>query len=687
MMHPQNLDQPTVAARGLPRVLRTALAVIVPVVLFAYGIWSFPLAILGPERALVPGDLGDSRFNNYILEHFHQYATGKVDNYWDAPFMYPYKNVVALSDNLLGTAPMYSLFRNLGYSRESAYQLWILALFSLNYICCFIALFLWSKRSTLAACGAFVFAFGIYMIGHLEHAQVFPKFMVPMAFWWCWQWLGSGRAKHMLLMALAVVYQFYCGIYLGFLLCYALAFLVIGYGVVNFRQLRGFQPGHWRRLAKGGAVLIVVALLMWPLMQPYVAAGNAIGLREFAEVENTIPRLWSYFFTHPAALSWRSLSQHSVEGFHTWWSHFHFMGALPWLGILLLPLVLWKSGADARLRKSMAMLGIAFLLSTVFCLRFGDFTLYRLIHHLPGFGSMRSMDRIMNVQAMYFAAIMVMVFAAITTRTWVQLALAFCLPLAVVVDNKIDVRELKRYDKHDARKLVDRVVLDMQLQWDSSAQAIAYTPARGMMTGEEDYLRSVGIHLSAMLAAQQLGIATVNAYTSKYPGNYEAFWESLDQHTLNDWCHFNGIASKDIRVANNLHRAILAADTMSLVASNSKYVCIDPTQRGIAFADRNAAGAWETLLRLRLSDREYAFVAHTDRFLSADVLHDGSVSAATDRLGDMGVFELVDQPDGRVALLADNKKFLALDTVSLRLVARADSVMPECLFRIEQHRR
>ncbi|MBK6774934.1 MAG: hypothetical protein IPG74_03470 [Flavobacteriales bacterium] len=98
---------------------------------------------------------------------------------------------------------------------------------------------------------------------------------------------------------------------------------------MNFRQLRGFQPGHWRRLAKGGAVLIVVALLMWPLMQPYVAAGNAIGLREFAEVENTIPRLWSYFFTHPAALSWRSLSQHSVEGFHTWWSHFHFMGALP----------------------------------------------------------------------------------------------------------------------------------------------------------------------------------------------------------------------------------------------------------------------------------------------------------------------------------------------------------------------
>jgi Fascin domain len=670
---------------GLPRMLRSTMAVVVPVLLFAYGMWSFPLALLGPERALVPGDLGDSRFNNYILEHFHQYATGKVDDYWNAPFMYPYQNVVALSDNLLGTAPIYSLFRSMGYSRESAYQLWILALFSLNYFCCFIALFLWSKRSALAACGAFLFAFGIYTIGHLEHAQVFPKFMVPLAFWWCWQWLVSGRVKHMLFMALAVVYQFYCGIYIGFMLCYALAFLVIGYGVVNFRHLPGFQPEYWRRLGKGCAVLIAASSLLWPLMQPYVAASNAVGLREFAEVENTIPRLRSYFFTHPAALSWRSLSQHSIEGFHSWWSHFHFMGALPWLGIVLLPLVLWKSSADAGLKKSLSMLGIAFALSTVFCMRFGDFTLYKLVYHLPGFGSMRSMDRIVNVQAMYFATIMVMVFATISTRTWGQLALACCLPLAVVVDNKIDVRELKRYDKHDARKLVDRVVLDMQLQWDSSAQAIAYTPARGMMTGEEDYMRSVGVHLSAMLAAQQLGVATVNAYTGKYPGNYEAFWERLDQHTLNDWCRFNGLPSEDILVANNIHRPILAMDTISLVASNGKYVCIDPTHRESAFADRANPQLWETLVRLRLSDHEYAFIAHTDRFLSADLLHDGSVSSATDRLGDMGVFELVEQPDGRVALLADNRKFLTLDTVSLRLVARADSIVPECLFRIEQH--
>ncbi|MBK6776961.1 MAG: hypothetical protein IPG74_14365 [Flavobacteriales bacterium] len=160
--------------------------------------------------------------------------------------MYPYKNVVALSDNLLGTAPMYSLFRNLG-SAVSRPTNWILALFSLNYICCFIALFLWSKRSTLAACGAFVFAFGIYMIGHLEHAQVFPEIhgtdgvlvVLAMARFRACQAHALHGARGGVPILLRHLSR------LPALLCTGLPWC-IGYGVVNFRQRRGFQPGHWR---------------------------------------------------------------------------------------------------------------------------------------------------------------------------------------------------------------------------------------------------------------------------------------------------------------------------------------------------------------------------------------------------------------------------------------------------------
>lgn len=641
------------------RPLRWVLKAIVPIVLFAYGTWTFPLAMLGDERKLLPGDLGDSRFNNYILEHFHQYATGKVDSYWDAPFMYPYKNVTALSDNLLGTAPLYSLFRHFGFNRESAYQLWILALFSLNYICCFIALVLWSKRAALSACGAYVFAFGIHMIGQMEHAQVFPKFMVPLAFWFCWQWLNSGRAKHLLWTALAVVYQFYCGVYLGFMLCYGLLFLVIGFGVIDFRRLLRYRPAHWLPFAKGAGVLVLAGVVLWPLMQPYMEASEAIGMRMFDAGGTTLLSMKSYFITHPGALSWHSLALRSPSTFEGQWSHFHFMGALPWLAVLLLPFVLWRSRADATVKKASAVVGVAFALGILFRLH-------------------------INVQAMYFAVLFVLVFASLATKSWAQMLLSICLPIAVIIDNRIDVHELERYDKYAAQELVDRVVLDMQLQLDSTALALAYMPARGVMPFSDDRLRSDHMHLTAMLAGQQLGITVVNAYSSSYPVCYIPFRDRQDRASLAAWCAANGTTSIGIRLANNIHRPILNTDTVRSLACNGEYLSVDPDQQGRALADTSAPGPWETFVRLQLSDDEYAFVAHTDRFLSAELHHDSALVAVSDRLGDMGVFTLQEQPDGRTAIRADNGMYMALDSASLRLVARAATVDVNCLFRFER---
>ena len=37
---------------------------------FILGMWLVIIRPLGPQLALVPGDLGDARFNNYVLEQF-----------------------------------------------------------------------------------------------------------------------------------------------------------------------------------------------------------------------------------------------------------------------------------------------------------------------------------------------------------------------------------------------------------------------------------------------------------------------------------------------------------------------------------------------------------------------------------------------------------------------------------------
>src|SRR5690349_16580704 len=104
------------------------------ILLLITGIYQVPLRLLGFNFSNIPGDLGDTRFNNYILEHGYLFFTGKLSNYWNAPFLYPEKNVITYSDNLIGTLPLYSLFRFFSMDRETSLQAWVLAIFTLNFL-------------------------------------------------------------------------------------------------------------------------------------------------------------------------------------------------------------------------------------------------------------------------------------------------------------------------------------------------------------------------------------------------------------------------------------------------------------------------------------------------------------------------------------------------------------------------
>ncbi|QQR88161.1 MAG: hypothetical protein IPJ76_08125 [Flavobacteriales bacterium] len=658
---------------ALPHLPGLALAM----VLFGVGMYSFPLAVMGPGRELLPGDLGDSRFNNYILEHFHQYVTGRTPSYWDAPFMYPYKNVIAFSDNLLGSAPVYSLFRGLGFNRESSYQLWILAMFALNFLCCFAALWAWTKRVVPAACGAYVFAFGIHFIGHMDHAQMFPRFMVPLAFWWCWQWLRTGKPVHLALTTGAIVFQFYCGIYLGFILCYVMFFLVIGHQLVHWRGLSALWSWSPRTVWRSLLVLVAGGLAMLPLMTPYLAISKVTGVRGYEHIANTIPRPSSWFFTHPAAVNWQSLSSHSKDAFPDWWSHFHFMGAVAWAAVIA-AVVLALRGND---RKPVAALIVALGLSLLFCLRMGDLSLYKLIAGLPGFSALRAIDRFVPVLAVYFAALVAVVAAHVKVKPLTGAVLGVLLCVSTVLDNKVNVAELKQYNKHAAREMVERAALDMHLMADSPTSAIAYTPVRGMQPFREDHERSIAIHLTAMLAGQELGIPVVNAYTGHYPGNHMRFWDLQTPRSLAEWCAFNQTTTDEITIVNNAHQRVLLTDTLQLRAANGHWVCVDLQQDPRVLASRDTAMQWETLVRLRLANGRVALVAHNDAFMSVQLHKDSGLVATSARLGDMGMFLWNDLGDGSMALRADNGLYLELDTADLRLYARAAKPEGLALFR------
>ena len=106
---------------------------IIVFVFFILGMWLIVLRPLGLHLQLVPGDLGDARFNNYILEHFFRFISGATKDYWNAPFFFPYQQTTAFSDTLLGSAPIYVLFRLIGLGRVSAFQGWYILAFVLDF--------------------------------------------------------------------------------------------------------------------------------------------------------------------------------------------------------------------------------------------------------------------------------------------------------------------------------------------------------------------------------------------------------------------------------------------------------------------------------------------------------------------------------------------------------------------------
>lgn len=254
------------------------------------GMLFIAVKITGPDLSYLPGDLGDGRFNNYILEHNHRYFSGQLEkSYWDAPFMYPVEKTITFSDNLFGSAPVYSLFRVSGSDRETAYQLWLLAMFILNFTCSYIFFFQVFKSPFAAALGAFVFAFSIALFSQVTHVQTFPRFAIPLTFLMAFYFYKKLSPIYFFLCLFFLSFQIYCGIYLGFLLAIPLTIFL---GLIILKQLR--KNSILRRSFKWyGSMLIAIILnliLLIPLLWPYYKFAGEYGqYNTFSHVMSTIP--------------------------------------------------------------------------------------------------------------------------------------------------------------------------------------------------------------------------------------------------------------------------------------------------------------------------------------------------------------------------------------------------------------
>jgi hypothetical protein len=288
-------------------------------IVFILGLWLVILRPLGPHLALVPGDLGDARFNNYVLEQFFRWVTGLTRDYWNAPFFYPFQRTLSFSDNLLGSAPFYTLFRWGGLDKASAFQGWYILGSCLNYAAARYVLWRLKLKPLAVGAGAFFFAFGLPLLAQENHAHLLYHFCIPLACYSLWQFYQAPRLRTLVALGVWLVWQFYLTIYIGIFLLLLLAVLVVllpfCVPAQTFWQRLTIWPRHlmesWTQASFTGRILSVATIASLglgfvTLILPYYRVSRIYGFsRSWEEVSTMLPRLQSYLLADHSQL-WKS---------------------------------------------------------------------------------------------------------------------------------------------------------------------------------------------------------------------------------------------------------------------------------------------------------------------------------------------------------------------------------------------
>lgn len=504
------------------------------------GLGLFAFQITGFNFAYFPGDLGDGRLNLYFLEHAHRFFTGKVSSFWDAPFMYPEVNVISYSDNLLGSAPIYSLFRILGFDIFKAYQLWYVAVAALNFITAFYFLKHVFKNNYAAVIGAFVFAFSIALQSQLTHAQTFPRFAIPLAFLMAVKFVETVKPKFLLFAILAVVYQIYCAIHLGFMLAVPMAIFLL---LVFVQHRKILFTTRW--LFRVLAFVFIGLMLLLPLMLPYMGRNIVPGIEHYRLVAGSLPTITSHFFSQQGSLVWDFLSE-TGSNHQAWWDHQIFAGGVATISLIFSMGWFVYYGYKSRFRFSAFNCAFVLLLLTgIFTfflyLRWGEtLSAYFFLYFFPGFSSMRSLTRIINIELIFFAIATAFVFSKILKHNFKLSPLFFILSLALIVaDNYFHPDKSYRTKVSIAKERTEWVEKEFSL-----------IPAGSIVSYEPLKMQSASIfyHLDAMLLSQKFGLRTINAYTATSPGDFNIFWHTPNERSRNYWLNEKKLSVDSIYV-------------------------------------------------------------------------------------------------------------------------------------------
>lgn len=491
------------------------------VLLFSIGLFGYLLPAVG-HFTMIPGDLGDARFNSVVLEHGFQWLTGQATQLWSPSFFYPFERVLGLSDNHFGSGWSYALLRGFGLPREMAYLGWYLCGFLLNFAACGWVLRQAKFSPLAAALGAFVFTFALPVLSQEGHAQLVYRFAVPVA---CFCWYRALASRDMVSAAQTIFWcavQFMCSIYLGVFLAYCLTAMLLAFWLIrcinglSIAKSESWKVGDtdiglstpkrvypntfawlWYVAAVSGIVLVFLLLRQYKL----IAAEYQL-VRPIDDLRSLIPRLHSYLLADNSGLT-RWIGSWVAE-FPSRSEHQLFIG----LGVFILCVL----GAWATTFGRIFF--VTLLLLVGLTVMVADQSLYLWLLKIPGFDAIRAVSRIILVM-LFPVAVLVAVGTDRLLKMPLLRGMILRVLLIVTIVASLTVETVYYVPHHAAvqtwqdRQRGLRAVIKDELPGDT----ILFVTQR---QAEPFYITE----LDAMIYAQDHRLATLNGYSGSTPAGY-----------------------------------------------------------------------------------------------------------------------------------------------------------------------
>ena len=489
-------------ARLQTEILTVALFLVVSLLVMHHRTIFSPLAITEGG--------GDSVLYNITLEHEWRWVSGEPvhRSLWSPPIFFPKRETAAYTDLFLGVFPPYAAWRLLGAGAQTAFQLWMLTMSTLNYAAAYLVLRLLVRTSIPASgIGALLFAFGSPRLAEIGHQQLLPGFFEVAAFAGLYLLFSEPPAAlkrrrlvtGFLLVAGGVTAQFYTAFYYAWFMAFCVSVaLVFALLVSPFRRrLAAFLRQYW---LPSGISILTVAVLLAPAVGLYYRTLKDVGPREYTEVQHFLPNSAAWLAQGPDHWIYGPLNRRAGIN-RDFGDQVMFDG----IGLVTTGLVL-TAFVRFRRRPVVMIWGAicgAILLTTLAWP--GGFSLWRLVYdYFPGAHAVRAVSRF-GVFVLLPASIALALGIDWLANRVSPLAAVVCM-LVVLVEQAGSLGGAPAYSTAGVQAPAEAIV--HQLRPDCKAFLVSYTAGTTSVPW---------MHIYGMWAELLSGLPTLNGYSGQVP--------------------------------------------------------------------------------------------------------------------------------------------------------------------------